>query len=103
MSGQVESAPIVSEANFAQPGAQKPAAADAKPVKPTHLKGRHGKLVGLLSVMGLLLLASVALFFTYRSYQASYQKVQKSRVSNSIAPTTVDLGGLAPTSSTLQG
>ncbi len=107
MSGQVEAAPIISEAAFAQPGnqasPQKPAAADAKPVKPAHLKGRHSKLMGLLSVMGMLLLASVALFFTYRSYQASYQKVQKSRVSNSIAPTTVDLGGLAPTSTTLQG
>ena len=77
-------------------------------VEPTQVAAIHSarfskKTLGLLVVLGLLAIASVALFFTYRSYIVSYQKVQKSRVSNSIAPTTVDLGGLAPTSSTLQG
>ena len=104
MSGQVENTPIISEATFAQSGNQATLANPQKTTSgPLKTNRFNSKLMGLLSVMGLLLLASVALFFTYRSYQASYQKVQKSRVSNSIAPTNVDLGGLAPTSSTLQG
>ncbi|MSR68661.1 hypothetical protein EXS66_02645, partial [Candidatus Saccharibacteria bacterium] len=93
MSGQVEATPIISENTFQQSSATGATPHSTLTAKPTAIPGQlkakrfNSKLIGLGSVLGLLVLASIGLFITYNSYQKSYQKLQQSRVSNNISST----------------
>lgn len=98
LSSQVNSKPLVDEGVFAKPEQHQVPATEVVSTRKI-----NSKLMGLVAVLCLLFLAGAGLFFAYASYRSSYNKIQNSKLSNSVDTTAVDLGGLTPTSSTLQG
>jgi hypothetical protein len=82
LSSQVQSKPLVGEDVF-----NKSQTSQVPATEVTTTRKLNSKLVGLVAVLVLLFLAGTGLFFAYAAYKTSFNKIQNSKLSNSIGTT----------------